>query len=320
MNFSRKLLIVSLSLITTGVHAQISLKGIKNKATNAMENAIEKKIEQEMNKAAERVVDKYWERVLGKYYSGLYDDNGSMSSTSSSSARAFPFVMDENVSIEEAYSFNHAVRMQIDTYKKNGKLDETVFMVNHTSHEHAYVGTSIEEESEDKEDIFIINDFEKNALIMLMESDGEKMRLAYSIRMDEEAAKEMVEEMEEEPAEAPADVPKFESIGTKDILGYPCKGYRQDTDEMTNEVWLAHKDVFGMNNIFGARGMDNAHADEMIAAGYPEGSIMEWTSYDKESKKKTTMTVVEIVDNLELRYNMSDYPSSTELQAEANEE
>ena len=324
MNLAQKLIAVFLFLFITSAHAQISLKGIKNKASNAMEDALERKIEQEMNKAAQRVVDKYWDRVLGKYYSGLYDDSGNLATGSGghsgSPSGTFPFVMNENVEIEDAYSFNHAVRMQIDTYKKNGKLDETVFLVNHTNHDHAYVGTSIEDAAgKQEENIFIINDFENNALIMLMDNDGEKMRLAYSITINEEAAAEMMEEMESEDGSGSQEVPAFETIGTKDILGYPCKGYKQDTEDMTNEVWLAHKDVFGMNNIFGARGMDTDHADEMIAAGYPEGSIMEWTSYDKDTKEKTTMTVVEIDDNIEISYDMIDYPSSAELQESSNE-
>ena len=309
--------------LTHNSAAQITLNGLKNKASNAMENALEKKIEAEMNKAAQRMVDKYWERVLGNYYSDLYSDGSSMGA-SSGSPRAFPFVIDENVEIEEQYTFNHSVRMRVDTYKKNGKLDETAFMVSHSNHDHAYLGTEIENEDGKKGgDIFIINDFENNALIMLMESEGQKMRLAYSFKFDESAAEQMVteedvDELEEitTQEEITTKTYAFETIGTKDILGYPCKGYRQDRDDMMVEVWLAHEDVFGMNTMFGAAGMNNENRDKMIADGYPQGSIMEVSSTDKDSNEKTTMTVVEIDDNIDITMRMEDYPSSAELHAE----
>ncbi len=319
-------LMVIMCLAWSGSNAQISLKGIKDKASNAMEDALERKIESEMNKAAQRAVDKYWERILGKYYSGLYADpgtTGDASGSSSSRSAAFPFMMVENVEINEDYSFNHAVRIQVDTYKKNGKLDETVFIVNHSNHEESYIGTSIEDKkNKQSEDMFIINDFANKALIMLMNSDGEKMRLAYSLQADEEAIQEMEEAYEELPSsEKEPELMEFTTIGTKDILGHPCKGYRQENEETISEVWLAHEDVFGMENMFGAKGMNNAeYNEEMIAAGYPQGSIMEWTSIDKDSKEKTTLTVVEISDNIEVKYDMSEYPSAAELKANEGEE
>ena len=301
-NYRYLILLTAVVVFTFQGVAQISLKGIKNKAGDALENALERKIEQEMDKAAQRVVDKYWERVLGKYYSGLYEQG-----SSAGGAKQFPFVLNQNVEIEDEYSFDHAVKMKVESYKKNGKLDNTSFMVTHTNENERYMGTEIleDEKKSSGEKMFVINDFKNDAMVMLMEKDGEKMKLTYGIALDEAVVKQM-EENEEEQSE----IPTYEVIGTKDILGYPCKGYRTENDEAISEIWMAHEDVFGMENMFGASGLAGKNPENVIAEGYPDGSIMEVNTTDKKSKEKVVMQIVEIDDNINLTLNMSDYQTA----------
>ena len=286
------------TLLTFGLSAQISLGGIKNKAGQALGDAIDRKIEQELNKAADRVVNKYWDRVIGKYYAGIYEDgNGN-----------FPFVLSDSVNLEDSYHFNNVVKIKVDTYKKNGKLKETMFMNTHTNGDDEYMGTSIEDEETEKKDqaIFIINDFKNGAFVLLMESDGQKSSMAYSLIVNEAAAQEMVKEQAESGNN---EIPNAEPLGSKTILGYTCQGYGYTTEDGYSEIWVTDEDVFGISNAFAINNQNLQRQNVNLPANYPKGSVMEISSVDASSKEKVLMQVVDINKNASITYNMADYPA-----------
>ena len=294
-------------LFPISISAQISLGSIKQKAGEALGNAIDRKIEQELNKAADRVVNKYWDRVIGKYYAGLYED--------ADGNQVFPFILSDSVNLEPSYHFNKIVKIKVDTYKKNGKLDETMFMNTHTNGDANYMGTAIEDEESEKKDqtIFIINDFKNEAFVLLMESEGEKSRMAYSLVLNEQAVQEMAAEMETEPVE---EVPTAEELGTKTILGYSCQGYGYTSDDDYTEIWVTDEDVFGMNNAFGMNMQSGQQRNVNLPANYPQGSVMEISNTDAKTKEKVVMQVVDIQENASVTYSMDDYPAIGTVKAE----
>ena len=300
----RKLVFVLITLFSFSTFAQVNLGSLKRSAGRSLENAVERKIDSEMNKAAERAVNKYWDRVLGKYYSGLYEGG-----TTSSGSRPFPFMITDSVKIEDTYSFDRSVKMRIDTYKKNGKLDESTYMLTRSSSSKTYMCTEIlEAESEAKnEELYIINDFENEAMVMLMEQDGEKMKLSYGLNLNEQVVQQMVDDQQETAAE----IPEFVEIGSKDILGYSCKGYKTETEDAVTEIWVADTDVFGLDNMFGAKGLSSQNP-QMQISGYPSGSLMEFNSVDK-SGKKTVWQIIEMDDSDNLTLVVADYASPGEV-------
>ncbi len=316
------LIYLGFNLICTSASAQISLGGIKKQAGNALGNALENKIQQEMDKAAQKVVDKYWDRVLGKYYGGLYEnESSSTSSTRSSSQSAFPFIMSNDVSLEDEYFFDNSIKIQIDTYKKNGKLDETIFINTHTNVNANYVGTSIEPQGKksSEQDFFIINDFGNNAIVMLSESDGQKMRVAFALALDEDALAKMADEQNEEINTDDNSAPKYEEIGTKQILGYTCKGYRMEDDEVISEVWISEQPIAGMEKVSGMLGKDNKNTQIDLPKGYPEGNMLETTVLNKKTKEKFEMSVIEINPKIDLIFKMEDYPVANNTAEETEE-
>jgi len=299
-----------ISLFGISATAQITLGGIRNKAENSLGNAIDNKIQQEMDKAAQRVVDKYWDRVIGKYYGGLYENESSSATSSKSSSKsAYPFTMSSDATLEDTYSFDNSIRMQIDTYKKNGKLDETVFIKTYTKASANYIGTSIEDPNQKSKDqeFFIINDFGNETMVMLTENDGEKMRVAFSFKLDEEALAKMAEE---EEGDEKKPTPNFEEIGSKTILGYKCKGYKMEDEDAVSEVWISEKPITGMEKATGMLGKNMQNSNVTMPAGYPKGSMMETESYNKKTKEKFIMKVTEINTNDNKSFDMDDYPDS----------
>jgi hypothetical protein len=138
---------------------------------------------------------------------------------------------------------------------------------------------------------------------MLMENDGDKMRLSYELNLDEEAISKMAEEEYED-----VETPEFEEIGTKNILGYTCKGYRTETEEAVTELWVADEDVFGLDSMFGMKGLGGSGSQPQLN-GYPAGSIMEFNTVESASSKKMVWQIVEINEDDSLILVVADYAS-----------
>ena len=291
--------------IATPLQAQISLGSIRSHASRSVENAIERKINSEIDKAAQSMVDRYWDRVLGKYYQDMYetgyDENGEP---------VYPFTISENVELNEVYNFDHLLKMQMDNYKRNGKLDETVYIYTHTSETENYLGTRIEPEDNkgDEQNFFIINDFDHEAMVMLTEEDGEKMRIAFSFKLNEEAQQNLEDNTVESAVE---NLAQYKEIGTKEILGYSCKGYLKEDEKEITEVWISEKPIAGMEK---AATMLAKNKKVTLPDGYPSGSLMETTVTNKKSKEKFVMQVVEINTKSAVSYKIADYPDSMEQQ------
>ncbi len=290
------ILTTMLLVFSISTHAQLTIGGLKNKASNALGNAIDRKIDQELNKAADRVVNKYWDRVIGKYYNGLYSGSGSQ-------AGGFPFVLDENVTLEEEYAFDRIVKIKVETYSKKGKLEENMFMNTHTSGQNTYIGTQIvdEESAKENQDLMVINDFKNSAFLMLMTSDGERSRMAYRVQVatpaQQEAAQEAAPAVETTPL-------VYKEIGTKTIMGKTCTGYAAENDQEITEFWVTDENVFGIESMFA----QNAQSSVNMPANHPKGSVMEITSTDKSSSEKTVMQVVEVQENASVKFVLADYP------------
>lgn len=277
------------------VQAQFGVDNLKNKAKNAVGQAIDRKIEQEMNKAAERMVNKYWDKWLGKYY----QENGSTTGGGVSAGGSFPFVIDNNVTVEGSYSFNSSMTMLIESYKKSGKLDETVTMTMFNHPEGSYLGTKlVDMDQKPGEETFIINDFKNHAMVMLFTTDGEKSSMAYSLIVAEAPEMDVVADQE-----TTDEMVNFEQIGTKEILGYTCTGYRVDNEEAISEMWFSEEVLFG-------QGLMNTTPAAAAAThpNMPSGTLMEWESTDKASGERSVMRVTELNPNATLSIDMNEYP------------
>src|SRR5690606_36183563 len=116
-----------------------------------------------------------------------------------------------------------------------------------------------------------------HAMVMLFSTDGEKSSMAYSLMMAEPTEMEVVAD-----EETTSEMVNFEQIGTKEILGYTCTGYRVDNEEAISEMWFSEEVLFG-------QGLMNTTPAAAAAThpNIPSGTLMEWESTDKASGERS---------------------------------
>lgn len=271
------------------------LDRLKKKAQQAAERKAEEKLAEQVQKAAEQMVERSWNEIFGDL------------STDSSSG-GIPFRISSNVKTEDSYTFDIITTMDIQTTDKDGKT-EPVTMYMHFNEKEPYTGTRFESEEMKKEDgdLFIIYDFKNSAMLMLMQNKKDRFSFAYDWN---QALKQVPDSLrEDENDEDSLDQwENYTKIGSKDILGYSCDGYKSEDAHAQYEVWVTRDLDYGMQNMF----MANANAKQLkgrIPEDYPHGMMMEMISEDLDSGEKTTMKVTDIKRNANIKYVMDNYPS-----------
>lgn len=288
---------LSVGVFSIEAEAQI-MNRLKDRAKKAAADKAEEKVAEQVEKAAQRAVERSWNAIFGE-----------MITDSTSSAR-MPFTISSNVKTEDTYQFSTISTMEIRTVKKNGKEEPPVIMNMHFNEDDEYTGTKFESEEMKQEDgdLFIIYDFKNAAMIMLMNNEDEKFSFAYDWQQNFEPAGADSLYGEDVNWDDMDEWQDYKKIGSKTIQGYECDGYRSENDNEIVEVWVTRNAEFGMNNLFKA----NANAKQMkgkIPDEYPYGMIMEMNMEDLQSGEKTTMEVIDIAENADVHYTMSDYPT-----------
>lgn len=307
MKYVIALLTAGLISITFTIDAEGQiLNRLKNRAQDAAEKKAEEKIAERVERAAEQMVERSWNSIFGE----MPED--------SSSGMRLPFTMSSNVTTEDQYSFTTITTMEIETTKEDSEADPPTIMKMHFGENEMYTGTTFENEemNEEEGDLFIIYDFKNSAMLMLMENEEDKFSFAYDWK---QALDNMeTDSTDQEEWENADEWQGYEKIGTKEILGYECDGYRSETENENIEIWVSRDEDFGMNNLFQA----NANAKQLkgkIPEDYPQGMMMEMTAEDLQSGETTTMKVINIEKNAQITYTMSDYPTMS-LGAKADQD
>ncbi|HKL19074.1 MAG TPA: DUF4412 domain-containing protein [Halalkalibaculum sp.] len=286
---------------TFNAEAQL-LKRLKKKAEDAVEKKAEEKISSEIERRAEQMVEKSWNSIFGDIEGSGEEGN-----------RNPIFKLNSNVATEDSYRFNTVTTMKIETVDNNGKTEPPVFMDMHFNDDGIYTGTGFSGEGMDQQqgDVFIIYDFKNSAMIMLMNSEDEKFSYAYEWQNVLQQVEEMEEDVtyEDGPADnEPENWEGYTKIGSKNIAGYSCDGYRSENEHTVTDIWVSREANFGMSRMFQA----NANAKQLrgkIPADYPNGMLMEMETKNQKSGEKTIMKVTNIKENVNVIYEMSDYPA-----------
>lgn len=295
MKFVITLLTVGFLSTTFSIDAEAQiLNRLKNKAQDAAERKAEEKISERVERAAEQMVERSWNSIFGE----LPDDT--------TSDKRLPFSMGSDVTTEENYVFNTVTTMEIQTIDKNGESDPPLMMEMHFNDDAKYTGTKFEgEEMNEAEDLFIIYDFHNSAMLMLMKNEEDQFSFAYKW---DQAYADSVETSEDVDWDEVDEWQNYKKIGTKQILGYDCDGYRSETETENIEVWVSRDVDYGMNNLFRA----NANAKQLkgkVPEDYPQGMIMEMKSEDLENNETVIMKMTDIKKDANITYAMSDYPT-----------
>src|SRR5690625_2452200 len=175
-----------------------------------------------------------------------------------------------------------------------------------------YTGSRFSSEEMNREDdsLFIIYDFTNSAMLMLMENEEEKFSFGYEWKQALEQAEDSAgtEKMEEINWDEVEEWEDYTKIGSKNIQGYECDGYRSENSDGIVEVWVTRDESCGMNNMFKANG-NTKQMRVKIPENYLCGMLMEMTSEDRNSGDKTIMKITDINKDARVSYAMSDYPT-----------
>ena len=282
--------VVALLLVTsTSVEAQL-LNRLKNKAKDRVKEKVENKIDRELEKAAYKMVDKSWASIFGEEHE----------ETKTGSSQALPFTLNSNVKTEKHYTFRSESIMELISTGEDGEEQEPVYMKMYSGKEE-YTGTIFMEKGKDDEKTFLVYDYINDAMLMLMENEEGKFSFAYDWAGSGDAG------YETEEGDIDQTMVGYESIGTKEILGYECEGYRSESDEQVTEFWVSKdKDL-----TFGSALSANANTRYMrgvYMAGQYGGVILEMVSEKKDSDEKFTMRMTQIDKKVNLKFEMVDYP------------
>lgn len=299
MKYVIALLTAGLISITFTVDAEAQiLNRLKKKAQDAAEQKAEEKISERIERAAEQMVERSWNSIFGE----MPED--------SSSGMRLPFTMGSDVTTEDEYSFDTITTMEVETIRENGEADPPLIMDMHFSENEMYTGTKFESEEmkEEEGDVFIIYDFRNSAMLMLMENEEDKFSFAYDWKQTLDKMETDSTDQEETDWDNTEEWQGYEKIGTKEILGYSCDGYRSETENENIEIWISRDEDFGMNNLFRANANTKQLKDK-IPEDYPQGMMMEMSTEDLQNGDITTMKVIDIKKNAQVKYAMSDYPT-----------
>ena len=131
--------------------------------------------------------------------------------------------------------------------------------------------------------IIMVMDIKKGINVIFMDMSGRKMAMPSSVSVDTQYNSDEVENSENF---------SFREIGTKKILGYPCKGYEMENDEMKSTVYVTKKAPVSFTQLFsGSKNKPEGYNSNWF--NKLDGSlVMEITMKNKEDGTVTTMKCV----------------------------
>lgn len=268
------LLVLAALTFTTATNAQI-LKKIQNAAQNAATNAANSKAEKESS-------DKMSEMLEG---------------------------MMQSAPTESEYAFTGFMVMEVTSTDKKGKSD-TPTRINYLLGDNVeFMGMSFADPKSPKQKTTTIMDTKNQAMVMLLDNEGQKSSMAMKLNYDK------IQEMVDEEASEQITDPGYEITKTgktKDILGYTCEEYLVKSEDGEGRYWVTENPINGFS-------MFSPQSNPMISnktmerydsffTQAPKGTFLEmiFTSKDGEI---TDMKVVEIELNSPQKFKMSEYPN-----------
>lgn len=266
------------------VQAQL-LKKIQNAAAQGVENAATKKAREKSEKATNDAIE------------GMFEG------------------LTEPAPTEAEYSFSGYLVMEVTSTDKKGKSEDPALIHYLLSENTEVMGMAIPDPKQPESSTISIMDTKNEAMVVLMESKGEKSSLA--LKLDYDKIQGMVDEEAEEQLEQP-DYKITKTGNTKTILGYTCDEYLVTTEDGEARYWVTEKPIEGYS-------MFSPQSNPMVSdktmeryssmfSNAPKGSFMEMNFVSKDGSN-TDMKVVELETNKPRKYQMSDYPN---IMADAN--
>jgi hypothetical protein len=215
--------------------------------------------------------------------------------------------LSEKVPYESSYDFDSYVQMEVRDFNKNGKETDYILYDSYVTKDAVNYAMVYKEK---KDQTTIIFDSDNSAVLILTDSDGEKMGIASEV--DPESLEEEMEEAREEARDEAREENSYfatEPVKTgksKEILGYTCDEYLIDNEEIEAHMWVCEdlgrqirKEMLDQRHTFGT---------VFLHAAYARGMVMEYEQMLKENGERTVMQVTDIDLNRSHTISTREYP------------
>jgi hypothetical protein len=262
------LLTFSVSILFTGsLNAQF-LKKLQKSVERGVEKAVLKKTEEVAADKTEQGMDK----LLNMEFMNMYDEKFKTGEA-----------VDPSI-LPDHYDFEWKYTMQINTTQGAISMDY------YLSPNAEYFGMKPDlSDQKVTGDMVMVMDVERNVTTMFMDMGDTKMAMPTAIPLDIDAEDTDLDTTSEYV---------FEEIGTKEILGKTCQGFRMENDEMKVVIYSMLDAPVSFNQVFGSdaqkmpKGFDPKWLEKM-----ENSLVMEMTYTDKaKSVNATKMECVALTE------------------------
>ena len=205
----------------------------------------------------------------------------------------------DNVPYEQNYDFDSWVKMEVRDFNDKGKETDYIVYDSYLTKDgvdYAMVYT------DKKDQTTIIFDSKNSAVLILTDSDGDKMGIASEV--DPESLEEDMKEIQEE--EGIESIIPQKTGKSKKILGYDCDEYLVEDEDMEAHMWVCdelgkqiRKEMIDSRHTFGS---------VFIYAAYADGMVMEYEQINKKSGDRTVMEVTDLDLNKSHSISTRAYP------------
>ncbi|TVQ64541.1 MAG: hypothetical protein EA360_12090 [Balneolaceae bacterium] len=310
----RTLFILLFFLLFTVETALGQFSRLRDRAVNAAQDRLQQRVEEriyhEIDQAVYRAVDNAFDSVIGAPHERGDFRTEEEYQAAMNQWRMSLISMGADIEVRDEYSFSILNRMRISGTDEQGNPMEPVYLHALIEPDATYSGTTVPDQESGGE-VVIIFDGDTNAMIMFIESDGEKMSMVYGGDFMLSAMEGLSDEFEVDEID-PADIPdayaeKFTELGTKTIHGVQATGYSMEDEAVSVEYWITTE--FGDHSV--ASGGGTQSPSTLIAPGIPRSHgalLLEARVIDKEEGSSFIMESVEIRRNAGLRFSSEDYP------------
>ncbi|WP_157363770.1 DUF4412 domain-containing protein [Alkaliflexus imshenetskii] len=314
MNY--KTIILSCIMLTgMSAHTLYGQGGILERAARRASERLEQKAEERID----RKIDEKIDQSLDSIESSMESEAGETSAKPAAARENASQRRMENllgsigisttpVALEDKYTFDSYVKMNVKSYDKKGKLKSDGDMVTYVANDgnclgYEFISGEFEaNKTGDKKGVFIM-DYKNKATIVLSDDAGKRTGIAYGLGDLNEWASGVDDEYEKDESEDTMVLnPKFTKTGrTKTILGYRCEEYLYEDEEGRANIWIT--------NEYRARTHDaySTIFNTMVLAHGGTGMMLESESVDLKSGEKTVMRVTELDANKKTTFNLGQY-------------
>jgi hypothetical protein len=284
-----------LFVLSTSAEAQF-IKRLKNAASQGVGNAVERKVQLE----AERMMT----RQLEKQLAGLFGSDSARSPVNFNMDQILAGI-GKQVPTADSYDFTGYVIMKLESKDEKGKTMDPMNMKSYLNESSEYTGMEITDPKNPGTITNMIFDMERNASILLMESEESKSSFAYKLDLGQVIDDSDI--LEEE-----LDYSVEKTGNTKDILGYSCEEYHMKSEDGEGNYWITEELINGSssfwssNSPFATSKMQEKYADHF--ANMPKGNFMEM-DFKSTDGSEVIMKVVDIQASQATTFTMSEYPN-----------